>query len=523
MKNKVDINCKLMLFVILIYFSFPSLLFPAKYYVDYQNGNNNNNGLTIQTAFKHCPGDVNATGVPAGINLTAGDTVIFRGGVEYLGQVLIDGDGTATDSIVFIGNSGWGSGRAIFNLQNTRQYAFKGGRDYIKIQGFNIYNYASAGSDYAIYPSSGASHWLIDSCTVAFVQDWNSISTFPDKAAILLSNSISNITIRNCEFFASGRTTIKIRYASNINILDNDFGGLNRGDSTGWFSVAIRGEVNGSNVVVRGNRFHDAWQYGGDVNPELQHAPAYMHIYGDATNYPRNWTIERNYFYNDRQLNTGSGTGSIELTTNCRSFHIRNNVIVNDIEWWGGAILLATACDSIWVENNTIINRDYLTTSGANINIVIYTDATNKVGDSIWVRNNIFWNDDDRIVTNIRFTGLASNFKGVLDYNAYFKKSGGYVYSSSSGSGSLAGLQSFGFEAHGQFYEVPTYGTGAWTYFMDIPSSPANSSSGNYRLSSLAPTFLKTGGYDASLRFTNDFDGNTRTSGWSIGAYEYVP
>ena len=55
----------------------------AEYYVDYSEGLDTSDGETPTTAWKHCPGDPAAAGVPAGTALSAGDTVHFKGGVTY--------------------------------------------------------------------------------------------------------------------------------------------------------------------------------------------------------------------------------------------------------------------------------------------------------------------------------------------------------------------------------------------------------------------------------------------------------
>lgn len=84
------------------------------YYVDYAEGNNAADGLSPSTAWKQSPGDVTATGVPAGTVLRPGDVVRFRGGVRYLGTIRLRASGTPAAPIVFDG-SGWGDNRAVFD------------------------------------------------------------------------------------------------------------------------------------------------------------------------------------------------------------------------------------------------------------------------------------------------------------------------------------------------------------------------------------------------------------------------
>jgi len=87
----------------------------ATYYVDFDGGSDSNAGTSTGTAWKHCPGDDNATG-SANITLSAGDTVNFKGGVAYRGSVVSIPSGSLGNRIEFIGSGhGWGTGRAIMD------------------------------------------------------------------------------------------------------------------------------------------------------------------------------------------------------------------------------------------------------------------------------------------------------------------------------------------------------------------------------------------------------------------------
>jgi len=88
----------------------------AAYYVDFDGGSDTNDGRTAAAAWKHCPGDANAAGVPAGTSLQAGDMVAFRGGVRYRGSVTLRSSGTPESPIVLKGDCGtWGGGRAVLD------------------------------------------------------------------------------------------------------------------------------------------------------------------------------------------------------------------------------------------------------------------------------------------------------------------------------------------------------------------------------------------------------------------------
>ncbi len=89
----------------------------ATYYVDFADGDNNADGRSPRTAWKHAPGDPNAEGKPADVTLQPGDTIILKGGVAYHGEIRLDVSGTADEPITLDGNTAgeFGDGRAILD------------------------------------------------------------------------------------------------------------------------------------------------------------------------------------------------------------------------------------------------------------------------------------------------------------------------------------------------------------------------------------------------------------------------
>ena len=88
--------------------------FAATYYVDYNDGNDVNDGLSEITAWKHAPGDPVATDNPSTVGLVAGDVVLFKGGVIYRGSITLKYSGNKNASITYKGN-GWGAEKAILD------------------------------------------------------------------------------------------------------------------------------------------------------------------------------------------------------------------------------------------------------------------------------------------------------------------------------------------------------------------------------------------------------------------------
>jgi len=82
------------------------------YYVDFEGGDDVNDGLSAATAWKHAPGDSEAIGNPDSVDLEPGDTVLFKGGVTYRGNLLIEASGAEGQPITYKGD-GWGDEKAI--------------------------------------------------------------------------------------------------------------------------------------------------------------------------------------------------------------------------------------------------------------------------------------------------------------------------------------------------------------------------------------------------------------------------
>lgn len=106
-------------FALLVTMAFP--LFGATYYVDFSGGDDQSDGLTPQTAWKHSPGDRNATGNPGTVELQPGDTIVLKGGVPYFGEIQWRVAGSEGKPITLDGNTAgtFGEGRAILDGART--------------------------------------------------------------------------------------------------------------------------------------------------------------------------------------------------------------------------------------------------------------------------------------------------------------------------------------------------------------------------------------------------------------------
>lgn len=88
-----------------------SLVNATDYFVDFDNGLDVNAGTSTAHAWKHAPGDPNATANPLKTVLVGGDVVKFRGGVKYRGSVVVQTGGEQGKQITYLGDA-WGEKKA---------------------------------------------------------------------------------------------------------------------------------------------------------------------------------------------------------------------------------------------------------------------------------------------------------------------------------------------------------------------------------------------------------------------------
>ena len=86
----------------------------ATYYVDFVGGSDTAAGTSAASAWKHAPGDREASGSAGSAQLRAGDTVRFRGGVAYRGTIRMPADGSTGAPIRYVGDE-WGNAPAILD------------------------------------------------------------------------------------------------------------------------------------------------------------------------------------------------------------------------------------------------------------------------------------------------------------------------------------------------------------------------------------------------------------------------
>jgi len=118
--NNLKLNIILTLMIFLVVFLLPKISLATTYYIDFENGSDNNDGLSPNTAWKHFPDDGNASGNARSLKhdkIRPGDTFLFKGGVVYRGNFYIDGRFSYGDpgNPIVVKGDGWGNEKAIID------------------------------------------------------------------------------------------------------------------------------------------------------------------------------------------------------------------------------------------------------------------------------------------------------------------------------------------------------------------------------------------------------------------------
>ncbi len=522
--------------VTLLFCFFVPAVWATTYYVDFSNGNDTNSGTSSTNAFKHSPGDSNASGIALSVTLSSGDEVVLKGGTTYTGMINI-----YTSSITYDGDSGkvvprWGSGtdKAKIDLAHTYSSAFisSSTRNYIKIQNFDIFNAKNDSNEAIIKIGSGSLNWEINYLIIHETQDWNVLSSInkdgrPDTQTLGIDiDRASNITISNSEFYALGYEAIRIYKSDNVIIDKCNIGGINRGSATGYFNVGISIQSS-DNVTIRDTHIHDGWQYNGDESAgQRSHAADWIHTFavGGASGDPcENIIIERSFFYNNRQFLRSSGQNMIISET--KGFIFRNNIVVNMQNLTNGMKLYA---DQVKMYNNLFIT--YPTVTGVSAFVIKFSDATSDCSSysincnkDVEVKNNIFISFGANPIIDV----VRHDNRAVGDWPAEFKNNVYYIKASSSekiidydpGDGptvsyTLAEWQSTRLNRDAN----SSYGD---PKISAIPPDGSSSANGDYHLTHESFVAVDTG---LTLSgFSDDYDGRSRPYGskWDIGPFEY--
>lgn len=511
----------------------------ATYYVDFDAGNDANNGTSTGTAWKHCPGDTNATATADSTTLSAGDTVKFKGGVVYLGLIAGSWSGSAGLVITYDGNHAgdWGTGRAVLDAEYALAYCWEAdpGVSYITIQGFEMRNAggwadddpavtnAAAGTVTNSTPRAGGgvgfydgghSNLFLNNLYIHRIGGWRNTQGWEDATVdgggIMLRN-IRSATVTNCEM-----TKMKIAVgiyatAAGIGARDITVAGCNIHNYIVW-GLDVAPQSSGAvleNISIRDNEIHDYAEFNQGNWTGVGEWPHTDGIFLRTAAIPSVWTNVRvfnNDFYCDANPGNG-GTASIFVSQGASAI-IYNNLFNSDsqtriigIEHFNPD----TSEQVVRIYNNTFI-------SGSPA--ISMDDEADVAERLVFLANNIYVMPAGMAANNTIITRLSGVEPEVMDYNIYYdpdwtsatKRT--HVWPGPSYTFFDDVPASLGFETNG-LYADPL--------FVDYAATP---SARDLRLQSTSPAI--GAGVDLSAYFTTDKNGVARGSTWDIGAFEHT-
>lgn len=476
------------------------------YYVDIATGSDSNSGTSATSPWAHLPGTVG--GGPAR-QLQPGDTVLVKGGSVNNCCVNVDDSryhgAAAFDSVLIqsghLANPAWGTGRAVFDEQNTRFYGFGVGAGSgnsiqgITIDGFEVRNIAAS-------TSSGAPGNPGSCC----------ISIQPPPSG---SVPINYVTIRRCYLHDAIRS------------VDDTGHGMEIGSSG---NLLIYYNIVGPNIGTKGIELSGI---GGVISNNFV---TYTGDHCIAITRATNFDVCNNVI---RQDGPQVHSPTFFISCGASTFNdVWNNVgfdaqSADSANMWSSAIGQYNGS-----HNNNFYNNTFGRLgsngggSGSAINFgdggtagVTYEAAINNL---VLSTTNVFGNS-----FMLRLPGSGSPSTPLtLNYNCWWNgtpnqavcgwNNGSYGYST------IAGFSQSGVTFAGNVNVNPVVAGGAWPNGLDANGHP---NSACFALTAGSPTVVtstgnsltgdSTHGYDHSPgKFSVDILGNPRTS-WSMGAYEY--
>ena len=407
-------------------------------YISSLGGNDNNNGLTPEFALQSLT-KVNA------LDLLPGDSLLFKSGEIFIGELEIKNEGGTPENPIFIGSFGEGekpvfdgdgflstihivnSGNIIFSnleIKNNGGPSKEGVSEDLRY-GMFLENTFSDGTIFENYKLENLTFKNIFPTTEVTDDD----NTGVNAHAITTSGSwgddehpsrFRNILIENCFFTRTARHAAVFKAIDSLTIRNNLFehvGGAGMVISNNCTNILVEKNVTnytGSKIDPRmAGRGSGIWCYR-SKNLTVQHNK-FMHAHGIHDSYGMHIDIgNRNvvYQYNYSEDNEG---GFVEILGANVNVGYRYNLSVGDgwrkrgnrmgqIFWlagWSGDPKNPVGSDSIFVYNNSIYVRDSISPGiwieAVSKNACIYNNSIKVANDfgPVVIKNNSDFNDFD--------------------------------------------------------------------------------------------------------------------------------
>ncbi len=483
----------------------------AKYFVDFSAGTDTADGKSQTTAWKHAPGDGNATGTAKSTTLASGDVVLLKGGVEYDGTITITTSGTQASPIVLEGGAqqGWGTGKAIIDGQSTRSLGVAvNAASYVIVEGFEVQNFDKSQGSTGISVDGGSNDTIVGNQLHDIYWAKNPGGTSWEQqrgTGISINNSPgSNVYanfIRDC-----GNAGISLS-ADGADVSGGTTA-CNEVTNMNWGIVAALGDskpgTHLANLTISHNYIHDFDQYY-VCNAWHRDGIFVFSRPDDQTLTIDNLEIADNYF-EDNTSALGS-TAWIYLEFVCRNFNVHHNILNKSRSFYAIRVL----GDTFQVQGNHVFANNVIANSNGQGSAGIHIQQSSGAK----ITNNIFYDDDvGYMIATDSMTGATG------DYNLFFRTDpgknvaildAGPAASPNTGGAKsldLGGMQGQGFEMHG------AYGDPLWSMpFASIDGVPSG-----FKPSSGSPAI----DHGTLLSYTVDYGGGAipKGAGPDIGAYE---
>jgi hypothetical protein len=371
----------------------PGALTPT-YFVDFAAGSDAADGKSQATAWKHAPGDANATGGPAAATLAAGDVVLFKGGVHYLGALAIPASGKSGAPIVYDGGSRatWGTGLAVIDGEETRASGISmQGQSFVVVDSFALQAFSKTQSSTAVAIDGGAND-EVRNCRMSDVYyptNPNPGTTTWEKQSgngITVNNSpgtrVTHNTVRDV-----GNAGISWGAESGMQIMGGEIS-CNEVTNMNWgIAVALGNSTPGSKIdglKVLGNYIHDFDQY--NVAAVWHRDGLFVFARPDTDQVSvENLEIAYNYFEDHKSPDFGS-TAWIYLEYVCRGFNIHHNILNASRSYFAIRVL----GDGFQVAGNHVFADNII----ANVN-GMGVGMHVQESSGIHLRGNIFYDDNE--------------------------------------------------------------------------------------------------------------------------------
>lgn len=474
------------------------------YYVDFASGVDTNNGTSTFTPWKHCPGDSNAANVAISTTLIAGDTVIFKGGVQYTGVIAMNFSGSSGSPITYDGNSAgtFGSGQAIIDeggIQN--RCIIVGNISYVTINDFELRNITNSGN--IIHDSSGSSYVTVSNCVLHI---GGTPPSNPSGGSGIFSCVQSTYwTIANNLFYDCYNAAMWLSPVSYFRIYGNEIH-----DKCVW-GILIGNGLNLSSTgnSIHNNSIHDLFYYLG-LGPHVD----YIFISNTGTGITSNTSIYDNLFYDTNVFNNGD-PGATAFIFMADSGENGSGGQINNTYIWNNVFSNVHALFSIRTDSNNgpgggnfdglyIYENSFYSPSGQVSHILLNEHAGPYVHTNVYVKNNIGQKvGGSNTVISIGNQTWTSLF---IDYNCWYDPGDSTPFGYKTSYYSWASWQAAGFDVHG----------------LDVDPKYTNPTIAVHDLSLQISSPCIDTGVALGSPYNMDILGVSRPQGlrWDMGAYE---